>query len=41
MKYAILGIVAFIIGSLLIDLVNDWLFRQFKPTGHVHNGELR
>ena len=41
MKYAILGIVAFIIGSLLIDLVNRWLFGQFKPTGHVHNRELR
>ena len=35
------GVFAFIIGSMLIDLVNECLFRQFKPTGQVHNRELR
>jgi hypothetical protein len=41
MKYAAFGIVGFIIGDILIDLVNRWLFGQSNPTGHVHNRELR
>jgi len=41
MKYIAFGIVAFIIGDILIDLVNRWLFGQLKPSGHVHNRELR
>ena len=34
------GIVAFIIGSMLIDLVNECLFRQFKPTKSMQHKEL-
>jgi hypothetical protein len=46
MKYISFGIVAFgvlafIIGSMLIDLVNECLFRQFKPTKSMQHKELR
>ena len=35
------GVFAFIIGSMLIDLVNECLFGQFKPTKSMQHKELR